>query len=158
MSGGNYFKQTNHIRADDEVWSAIFYLNLPTDADLPKTLEQWYGAKYIIYKSYMGNHGENLMGYIQFKRKMSGTQLAMIHPGVVWKHQQRSNFSCIRYIREQFSDKVCRPVVELGEHWPFRTAPVQIYPLPASADAPEVPPTPSSVVVSFGTFEPCEKK
>jgi hypothetical protein len=113
--------QTNHVRLDDEVWSAVFYLNLPTDADLPKDISDWPQAKYIIYKTYIGKYGENLMGYVQFKSKMSGIQLRMIHPNITWKRQQRSNYSCINYIQSRFTDEVARPLVELGEHWPFKT-------------------------------------
>lgn len=126
MSGKAWGAQTNHIRPDDAVWSAVFYLYLPRDIDLPQTIEQWPCAKYIVYKSYMGKHGENLVGYAQFHRRMTGVQLAIINPGIVWKHQQGSNFSCIRYVKERFNDKICRPVVELGEHWPFRPAPTVI--------------------------------
>ena len=114
------------IPQDAEVWTAVFYLNLPTDEDLPTSLEDWPGAKYIIYKSYQSSkpgYGENLMGYVQFTRKLTGTQLRTFHPNMVWKYQASSNYKTINYIRTRFEESTVRPVVELGEHWPFRSAP-----------------------------------
>lgn len=114
---------TNHVQIYDKVWSAIFYLNHPTEYDFPLALEHWPDAKYIVYKTVTGKYGENLMGYVQFNRKMMGHELAAIHHRMVWKHQQGSNYSCIRYIKEKYNDKIVRDLVEMGEHWPFRPLP-----------------------------------
>jgi hypothetical protein len=115
---------SNLIPENAEVWSAIFYLNLPTEEALPTTLEDWPQAKYIIYKSYQSNragYGENLMGYVQFKTKVSGVQLREINPNLVWKFQSSSNYNCIKYIQTRFQEFTVRLVVELGNHWPFKS-------------------------------------
>lgn len=122
MSRTNTYS-VNIIQPQDQVWSAVFYLGYPQDIDLPQVLEQWPNAKYILYKTYMSNYGENLMGYVQFSRKMTGEQLAYLHHRIVWKHQQGSNYSCIRYIKDRNNEKIVRGLVELGEHWPFRPLP-----------------------------------
>ena len=115
----------NHefIALEDEVWTAIFYLAYPKEEELPISVESWPYARYIIYKSYDGKYGENLMGYVQFNTKVLGSYLRSLHPKIIWKKQSRSNFRCIEYIKTYQPDKIIKPLVEMGEHFPFRPLP-----------------------------------
>jgi hypothetical protein len=77
----------------------------------------------MLFKSYDGKYGENLMGYIQFSTKVTGAYLKSLHPKIIWKKQSRSNFRCIEYIKNYMPEKVIKPLVEMGEHYPFKALP-----------------------------------